>query len=940
MSAGRRLPRLVWTVIAMSCVPSYAAFPDGFTHSDLEWHELLTPHFRVIYHTGLENTARTVAIIAEGNYERVCASIGARPTQRTPVILGEFTTQTREFATQLKHTIWLVGNTVNDARIDQATWLELVVHEFAHVCTYYRLRGGPVPSLWEWATAPLVPGWLYEGIANREASRYGEAGYAALRSAVLEGKLPPLAAMDTQADRTITDLWLKYAGGHSMVEFMVKRGGPDVMSRVLEAHADFPFFDRAVRKVFGMSYADLFREWKAYVSAYYEPLRAVSRPVEEYSSSVDLGVEMVRSARVSADGSKIAFTAIENTQEQFLQLFVANRDGSDRRLISSDVDFYKSVAFSWSPDGSKLAYARHWTRPNGTVRFGIYVRDLDAGTDRRITGDANALDPQWSPDGNWIACVLFDGFGEASRLALIRPDGSEVRVLTEGEGMPTSVFRPTWAPGSDELCFEVVHNGAVNLATISVAPAAPRIRMLTDDQYGQNRSPSWSPDGGRIAFYGYRHVVTGEANGEPVVHYLPQVYVYHLADETLQQVTCDTGRTPLDPTWTPDGQQLLVTMAGAEGAQLRIIDAAHSFRAESLARPPADGYEPWYRKGPGLRERYPDVDDSAWRTRPYDSWDSIGIYLLRPNIITDIYGYQPALRVFAQDPLEQHELAAEVSYSRQFGMPNWAFEYTNSSRRSAIEVRAYQRLRGPTPLGLGQSVIDTERFYSLGTRYMRNPWESPLRRDQWTFGLNRREFRVLSASGGATAPLQVTTCLEGVYESSVVRPAKSRTTLQLIARASIPALSRNSRLYDIVANYDREWVYSGTRRSLKAGVEGRGLAFADRMGSGLRGWYLLPRLSYTWRIDDYAWSSAWPVVWADRLDARLSYEHYHTRGDSLLNRYPGHLLRAELVAQGHITRAVPYTVSVGAEFRPGAPPGAALRYFATFTTDAPRVFGF
>jgi hypothetical protein len=521
--------------------PVCASLPDGFNHPELHWLELRTPHFRVIYHEGLDETANLVATLAEGNYERVCQSIGAYPTSATPIILSDHSTQTREYAARFKHSIWLVGNTINDARLDKATWLNLVVHEFAHVCTYYKLRAGPVPSAWEWFASPMLPGWLYEGLAESESNRYSQLGYSVLRSAVLEDNLPPLAALDTEADRTLMDMWLKYAAGQSLVAYMTELGGPDVVPRLLSEYRDAPYFHWAVRDVFDMGYDDLYREWKEYIRAYYSPLLEGHVAVDSHSTTVDLGVEFIRSARVSPDGSRIAFLGIKDDQEPVMQLFVADRDGANRVIVSSDTDLYKSVAISWSPDSLKLAYGRHWSTSDGRVRLGIYVYDVENRSSERISGDLNAADPAWSPSGEEIAVVVFDQDSGASRLALLGPDGSGLRVLTDGPEMPSNVFRPCWSPDGTALCVEVVHWGAVNLATMGAD--GRNLRMLTDEAHGYNRSPDWSPDGTRIAFC---------HSAGPA----PQVCVYDLQDEALLLITSEMVRTMQDPSFAPDGTLL------------------------------------------------------------------------------------------------------------------------------------------------------------------------------------------------------------------------------------------------------------------------------------------------------------------------------------------------------------------------------------------------
>lgn len=916
--------------LALSLLPcvARAALPDGFTHSDLTWNELETQHFRLIYHEGLEKTAHTVAYIAEGSYDRVVESVGAAPADKTPIIIAEYSQQTREFSTQLKHTIFLVGNNLNEARIDQDTWFNLVVHEFGHICTYHAVRGGPViPAAWEWVTAPLVPGWLYEGIAESEAHRYSQLGYSVLRAAVLEDTLPPLAAIDVQSDRTLTDLWLKYAMGQSMVAYMVELGGKDAVRRLLEHFRHFPSISRAIDQTFGLTYNQFHRQWLEYVRRTYAPALRAHQPVEGYSRGVDLGVALVRSARVSPDGKRIAFTAVKDGYEPILQLFVANADGSNRQLLSSDTDLYKSASFSWSPDSTRVAYGRYWAESDGRVHFGVYVRDLATGEDRRVSGEDDACDPAWSPDGQWIALVRFQGFGETSRLALMRPDGSEERLLTEGDRMPNSAFRPAWSPDSRSLCFEIAHEGSVNLATIDIDGGAETLRMLTDDERAYDRSPSWSPDGGRIAFTSYR-------GG------LPQVWVYDLSSERMRRVSQEGIRTLHEPSWTPDGKEIAVAAWGSRRAELRFLDASRAFQETPLPRPGGPDYQPRYLAEPTVEAAHPNVDPSSWQTKRYDSWDSVRMFLVRPNLIADPYGIQPAVRAFAQDPLEQHTFAGEVSYSLRAREPGFIFEYRDATHRWSRGVSVQQRLRGPIELLPGASLIDSERLVSVGADYLHYPSSSTLQRQNWHLGLAWQQFRLQSVTGSPAPPRQTTTYLEARYDRSRLRPGHATLGLRATGRASVPVLSEESRLYDLSLGLDYRRSSSGGRKGLTFGLEARAAAIADRFGSNRTGVYVMPRVQWDQRLTDYAWDGMWPHLWLDQVNGRLTYRYYATRGTSLVNYYPGHVLRAELIGSGHLTHAVPYTVSLAAEYQSGAPAGAQVRYWVSYSTDAPSVFGF
>jgi Tol biopolymer transport system component len=60
------------------------------------------------------------------------------------------------------------------------------------------------------------------------------------------------------------------------------------------------------------------------------------------------------------------------------------------------------------------------------------------------------LSPSWAPDGKHIAFLA--QAGESSNLAVMRPDGSGLKVIAEGsegeEGPGGPIFGPAWGPAS------------------------------------------------------------------------------------------------------------------------------------------------------------------------------------------------------------------------------------------------------------------------------------------------------------------------------------------------------------------------------------------------------------------------------------------------------------------------------------------------------------
>ncbi|MFF0468449.1 S9 family peptidase [Micromonospora zamorensis] len=76
-----------------------------------------------------------------------------------------------------------------------------------------------------------------------------------------------------------------------------------------------------------------------------------------------------------------------------------------------------------SPDGRRVAFLS-----DRAGAPGVWVRDVDAAEAVALpTGDDPVLALSWSPDGQWLACVVAPGGAPRTELWVLRPDGSRRR---------------------------------------------------------------------------------------------------------------------------------------------------------------------------------------------------------------------------------------------------------------------------------------------------------------------------------------------------------------------------------------------------------------------------------------------------------------------------------------------------------------------------------
>jgi len=210
--------------------------------------------------------------------------------------------------------------------------------------------------------------------------------------------------------------------------------------------------------------------------------------------------------RWSPDGTRIAFVHVDPTPGPFVHpepgldhvLFVASSDGRLRTRIAANVR-----RFSWSPDGTKLAYAACAGLCGPSRAQGAHGLVIADATGRRAphpvpiptragTQGLTLTDVQWSPDGSLIAFVSHDDVG--THLNVVRPDGSSLRRVADGD-----LFSVRWSPDRSLIAF--VSRDDVGTHLDVVQPDGGSLRRVADV-----REPfadfEWSPGGKRLAIVG------------------------------------------------------------------------------------------------------------------------------------------------------------------------------------------------------------------------------------------------------------------------------------------------------------------------------------------------------------------------------------------------------------------------------------------------------
>jgi hypothetical protein len=229
-------------------------------------------------------------------------------------------------------------------------------------------------------------------------------------------------------------------------------------------------------------------------------------------------------------------------------IYTMNPDGSAQANLTHSAADEK--AFTWSPDGTKIAFIKRNTA-NNADDSNLYVMNSDGTGVTKLTNDdfqyQHSSNLSWSPDGSKLAYV--SGNDLVHYLSVVNSDGSNKHNLREING---PFFDVVWSPDGGKIAFSVGSDfNSANLWVMN-ADGSAVTRFTNHEEPGiYSRSPSWSPDSMRL-------VAPGQSSASFIVPITYDSFIE--GDETVNLVLTFVGGTPK------------VTYGNQRHAQLTISD--------------------------------------------------------------------------------------------------------------------------------------------------------------------------------------------------------------------------------------------------------------------------------------------------------------------------------------------------------------------------------
>ena len=290
------------------------------------------------------------------------------------------------------------------------------------------------------------------------------------------------------------------------------------------------------------------------------------------SSAVALMLALITVSGLAFADPWIYFRSDRDVETGRYSLFAMNPDGSDPVNLSKKLGI-SDPFIDWSPDGTKIAFARSLPDDFEVVGWDIipgareiFVINADGSELVNLSNhDGDERHPRWSPDGTKIAFES-DRDGEW-KIFVMNADGSDPIALGVGRF-------PAWSPDGTKIIFEVPKARAWLFDAFIMDSDGSGRRKLVDLPNLEATYPfSWSPDGTKVMVIGSTHddahnkIFVLDADGSDLI------------DITKDLTPAKGFRFIFLEAWSPDGTKIafstLVKDGGADGDLNRDIFAVN-----------------------------------------------------------------------------------------------------------------------------------------------------------------------------------------------------------------------------------------------------------------------------------------------------------------------------------------------------------------------------
>jgi hypothetical protein len=525
---------------------------------NLRWREVRTPHFRVLYASGIDTAAQRTAARLEQLHGPGVATLGVS-TRPIAVVLQNQTTVPNGFVTFLPRHAEFFTTPQQGMGLGTVDWLDgLAVHEFRHVGQFEKARQGigrvlnPLLGDGGLGVAAVgVPQWFFEGDAVGTETALTRSGRGripnfnvGLRANLHSGfNYGYQKAVNGSLRDNVPD-W--YVLGYFMTSYLKAHYGPDVWAKVLDRYYRFPFypfsFSNGIRRTTGLTVEQVYERSMTEIDSLWwmeQREQPAATPVREMRQAGVKNVFTQYQYPQYVNDSTVL--ALKTGLAVIPTLVLLSRHGAERKIfipgqlnipemlsvgggkavwpefqqharwgqrIASELKVLdlktgrltrigrgqRYTAAALSPDGQRLVAVRE----NPDYRHILVILDAQTGAViQTLPNPYNDIytQPRWHPDGRQLVAVTLSAAGKT--IVVIDPAAGASQALLPVANV--NLANPQ--PWREFVLYNSSQNGVDNLYAVSARTG--QTFRITARPFGAYHA-AVSPDGRTLAFHDYR----------------------------------------------------------------------------------------------------------------------------------------------------------------------------------------------------------------------------------------------------------------------------------------------------------------------------------------------------------------------------------------------------------------------------------------------------
>ncbi len=662
--------------------------------SGLNWQQLKTPHFRIIFPDGEDSLAYRSAAILESQYESISNLTGGR-LNNFPVVLNNYNYLSNGFVTSFnfRSEIDLSALKGKGMNPQSGDWLETVLpHELVHA-THFNVQQPfdekkvSIPNFISLFSPDIArtfhgfpPVGLHEGLAvyheTESVAPNGGRGNYTFNTNRFNSNFGSSDRWNMGQTLITSDYSQPYnrhyVAGYTFMDWLHDEYGDDISKRTIRDHYHNFFLG------YGFSLRQKTGKWPGQLYALYEEdleeeesirLAQIEVNTTEKSRIIDTkysGEEMHGPQWIS-DEELLFYGSFYNGRVGFYRYNLESGDFKLIKEVFSVGDYNHDLE-----NGKDLYFSNYESDP---LISGVYTTDiqkLNVGTGKteRLTDGAKTYAP--TTNGDRVLGIQVDGAG--AQIVEVLGDGSVETRKSFTNGIPVSMqFNPT----NPEQLAVVVNKRGVQALWITTINTLSQELDGDPDLAFYNASifdPEWHPDGNKLLF---------TMDASPAMN----VYEYDLDTEEITQLTSSLYNA-FEASYSPDGNTIAYVLQSVDERKIATLSRAvfvnkpitnealltGSALEEEISRPLL---------GSSVMSSISEIEKTPYRSDA--SW-------LKPRAVYPVFlekadTYQYGAGFSSIDALSRQAYSAEIT-----GIQNrvwYDFTYTNKMFYPGVEVSAY-----------------------------------------------------------------------------------------------------------------------------------------------------------------------------------------------------------------------------------------------------------